>query len=179
MTDDKESTHPPAVRDAIEAFWEIMRLRLEAQGTPEAAIYLEYHLKAVPVGEEVAGSRRRHQLELYQRISDYTSRYNANTGERIAWHFDALREDASRDLPESETLASAARAAEPPPDAILDVAEYEEHGGEPVFIARWRHEREGIPIERDAIHTLVNGSTGKVFSFYKRWHEVNETPSER
>lgn len=163
----------------MEAFWEIMRQRLEAQGAPEAALYLEYHLKAVPTGEELQGGRRRIQLDLYQRISDYTSRYNANSGERIAWHFDALRDDAARDLPESEALSIASKTAEPPRDAVLEVAEYEEHGGEPVFIARWKRELDGVPVERDAIHALVNGATGKVFSFYKRWREVSEQPSER
>src|SRR5688572_32890543 len=91
----------------------------------------------------------------------------------MAWFFDALMLRSLPGLAEGPCLEAASAEAAPPDDAELEVATFEEQGDASVFIARWRHVVEGVPVERDYIQVLVNPRTGKPFALHRRWHTVD------
>jgi hypothetical protein len=151
----------------------------KVQGNAEAALYLKYLLcaKVKRVAEE--GPYKRVFFDMYQRLSDYSARYNANTGEQMSWFFSVLMEGLARDLDEKACLRMAKKVANPPPDAVLETCQYEEQGDEPVFVARWGHRHKGVPVERDYIQVLVNGKTGHPFSLHRKWHSVDTKQTVR
>lgn len=159
--------------------WDILKQRLEQQGEAEGVLYLQYllHARAEQVTEE--GTHRRVHFGMYQRFSDYIAQYNAHTGAQMSWLFDTLMEDAGRGMSEDEGLKVAQDIADPPGDAVLEVAQYEEQAGEPVFIARWGHVHNGVPVEQDYIQVLINGKTGQVFALHRKWHDVNRSATVR
>jgi len=70
--------------------------------------------------------------------------------------------------------------AQPLPDgAERGRAGYEVQGGQPVFVARWRHVHDGVPAERDFIQVSINGRTGKVFAVHRLWHELGGSAAVR
>ena len=77
--------------------------------------------------------------------------------------FGALKEEPGRTMTVQEGIDIATRTAQPPPDAVREVAEYQDFGGTPAFVVRWAHKVNGWPVERDFIEALVNGNTKKVF----------------
>ena len=156
-----------------------LQAQLERRGEPEALLYLRHLVSAHVESVKSEGTRRRLRFKLYQRTSDYSVQLNAVTGELRGWYFAALREHAGNDVDPAEALAIATAAAEPPSDAVLEHSGYEEQGDEPVFVARWHHVVDGVRVERDYIHVLVNGGTGRAFMVQRHWHELNEEPSWR
>jgi hypothetical protein len=163
----------PGLVEAEELVFRALRRRLEEAGEPEAVLYLRHHVSA-RVAEVVSeGTRRRVRFELCQRTSDYSVQLDAVTGELRGWYFAALREDPGDAVKPAQALAEATRVAAPPPDAVLEHSGYEEQADEPVFVARWRHIVAGVPVERDFIHVLVNGSTGKAFMLQRHWHALD------
>ena len=54
-----------------------------------------------------------------------------------------------------------------------------EQAGQPVFLARWHHRHEGIPVERDFIQVMINGRTRKAFALHRLWHEIDEAAATR
>lgn len=125
------------------------------------------------------GERTRVRVLVTEPLSGYVSSYNARTGEPLGWFFDRVMVGLDVGALESECLSNAREAAAPPEGAELVSWGYEETGGAPVYVARWRHLHHGIPVEGDAIVVKVNGRTAEPFSLHRRWHGVSEDPKER
>lgn len=179
--DDKDNNEnkPPEVTAAEPVVWDTYRRDLESQGNEEEVLYLEHFLKLDPKDVENKGAFKHVPFDVYQRLSDYTAGYNAQSGERTSWVFNALMEKSGRRMDPQTGIALATQAALPPSDAIREVAEYQTAGGDPYFMVRWKHEVNEIPIERDYIQVLVNGNTEKVFSVNRKWHDLDEKPTVR
>lgn len=159
--------------------WDVLRADLESQGRAEDILYLEHRHRAEPQSVASDAQFTRVRFNFYERLSDYTAAYNATTGERISWYFDALRKPAGREIDREEALRVATEVARPPAEAVLEMADYEEVAGEPLLAVRWRHVHDGIPVERDLIEVLINGATGRAFSLFRFWHEIDERPTLR
>lgn len=111
-------------------------------------------------------------MTLLARVGDYQRRINAQTGETIAWYFDAFAQVAGPDILAEEALKqTGAGAVDVPGDAELDTAELEEDGPRPVYRMRWIHRLNGVLIEEDYIEVLINATNGRVFAFNKSWRE--------
>jgi hypothetical protein len=164
---------------AAEAVFASLQRRLENDGEGDAALYLRHLLRVVPVGSEEAGPYRRHRVRLYQRASDYSARYNAVTGERLSWLFEMLGRGARPGLSSEECLRIAIQIAQPPADAVLEAAAFEQAAADTVFRARWMHVRDGVPVEYDYIQVLVNPATGHAFAHHRKWHAVDPEPTVR
>lgn len=159
--------------------WEYFRQQLERAGQGEAAMHLQYFLKA-QVRETVReGKFIKHRFDLYHRVSDYSVELNARDGSLMGWYFSLLAEKSTDALPVEEALEAAETAALPPSTAHLTTAQYEEMGGKQVFIAHWNHEENGVPVERDYIQVMVNGKTGHPFAFSRKWHQIMPVFTER
>jgi hypothetical protein len=152
---------------------------LERAETPEAVLHLRYLLRTRLESVKPEGRLRRVRLQMLHRVSDYTVQLNAVTGEQTGWYFAALSQDPTDNLPAEEALAVAKTAAGAPESAVLRHFGYEVQGEQPVFVARWAHHENGVPIERDFIHVLVNGATGRTFGWRRRWHGLDVKPSWR
>ncbi len=159
--------------------WDYFRQQLEQAGQGEAALHLQYFLKARLREVQKDGAFTVHQFDMLHRVSDFTAELNAQDGSLMGWYFSLLAEKSTDDLPVEEVLEAAEQAAEPPADAKRTEALYEEMGGVPVFIARWEHEENGIPVERDYIQVMVNGKTGHPFAVSCKWHPVTFVFTER
>lgn len=169
---------------AEEAVWATFGRRLEQQGDDEGVFYLRHLVKAELESSIERGPYRTLRFDLSQRMSDYASSYNAITGERLSWLFDALREapeaDEAADPPDAAACLAVAREVASPPDgAELVVSDFEDQGGETAFVARWAHVHEGVPVEGDYIQVLVNPGTERAFAHHRKWHEIDPDPSER
>jgi hypothetical protein len=172
-----EAPTDPGIAAARETVFRLLAAALERhEGGSEALLYLRHILSARFEGERREGRVRRVRMRLYQRTSDYSVQLSAVTGEQRGWHFHELGRSSDDAVEPARALEIARVAAEPPEGAELEHSGYEEQGGEPVFVARWRHIVNGIPVERDFIHVLVNGSTGKAFLVQRCWHAVDENP---
>ncbi|MBN1208023.1 MAG: hypothetical protein JXB05_24375 [Myxococcaceae bacterium] len=170
---------PEAIERARAAVFRVLERDLERQETPEAIQYLQYFIQARPEGVEQQGPYKRVTFGMHQRISEYSTRYSPVTGEQRSWLFAAFSERCGRGLTKAQALEVAKKAAQPPEDAVLEVADYEEQAGEEVFVARWGHFVNGIRVERDYIQVLVNGAMGRAFAVHRNWHTVDEEPSWR
>lgn len=164
---------------AQEAVWATLEGRLEQAGDGDLVPDLRELLRLAHVDSATTGPYTRHTLDLYQRLSAYSSLYNAEAGEQLGWFFEALGQDSQPVLDHAACLDAAKGVAKPPIDARLQTAEFEEHGGETVFIARWTHLHDGVPVERDFIQVMVNARTGRAFSHQRQWHEVDLEPGAR
>jgi hypothetical protein len=164
---------------AAEALWALLARRLEIAGAPEVVEHLRDLAQVRVESEEDEGSLVRVRLSLHKRISDYTARYNARTAEQMSWFFDALMEGSQPGQTVAACLDAATAVARPPAGADLELSEMEEQGDATVFVARWRHVRDGIEVEGDYIQVLVNPRTGKAFGFHTKWHDVREEATER
>ena len=174
-----EPLNEGAVRAAEEQLFRSLAGDLERAGTPEAVLYLRHLLRATPLSVEPEGKLRRVKLQMQQRTTDYAVQLDAVTGEQTGWYFSALSADPGDAFPADECLAAATRAAAPPDGSVLEHAGYEEQGEQPVFVARWTHVLQGVPVERDYIQVLVNGTHGKPFAWSRRWHAVDPKPGWR
>lgn len=178
-----ENHRPEAERRDIEraqpVVWDVLRGDLETQGKADDILYLEHRHRAEPESVASDGQLTRVRFKLYERLSGYTATYNATTGEQISWFFNALRRAGGREVGRDEGLRVATEVAQPPPEAVLEMADYEDVAGEPVFTVRWTHVHEGIPVERDLIEVLINGSTGRALSLYRFWHQIDDQPGLR
>jgi hypothetical protein len=177
MTDDPSAKAAAAA--AEEHVFRSLQRDLENAGTPEAVLHLRHLLRTRLESVKPEGRLRRVRLQMLHRVSDYTVQLNAVTGEQTAWYFAALSRDPSADLPAEEALAVATKAAGELENAVLEHSGYEEQGEQPVFVARWGHRENGIPVERDFVHVLVNGASGRPFSWRRRWHALDPKPSWR
>ncbi len=169
----------PRAARAEEFIWNLYRRAMERAGQGEQALYLRQHAKLRPASVKEAKGFTTMGFDVFLRASDYSLKRNASDGSLAAWQFPLLAESPGRDLTIAEALERATEAAQPPADAVLAWARYEEAAGQPVFAARWHHEKDGIPVERDYIHVLVNGKTGRPFALYRKWHDVDFSYTER
>ena len=170
---------PPDEDPAEAALWSVLERRLALQGVPEVAIVLRHLVRAVAKGDEPLGPWRRYRFELQQRVSEYSSRNNARTGEALGWFFDVLFERCAPGHNGAACLRTATEVATAPADAHLETAELETHGDAQVFVARWRHLHRGIVVEGDYIQVLVNPRTNKAFAMSRRWRTVDLRPNLR
>lgn len=174
-----DEERPPEADAAEPVVWDTYKRDLEAQGNDEDAQYLQYLLRANPKEVETKGDFKHVSFDVFQRLSDYTSGYNAQTGEQTSWIFNALMEEPGRRMDPKKGIEVATEAAMPPPDALREIAEYETGGGDPYFIVRWKHEVNGIPVEQDYIQVLINGNTEKEFALHRKWHDIDTKASQR
>ncbi len=179
MTDLKTESAPDLKPKAAEHLWNYLRAQLEKQGQGESALYLQHFLMA-QAGEPIhRGELAMVPFDMYHRASDYTVKLDAMDGKSMGWHFDLLAVDPGKDIPVDKALEAAKAEAVPPAGAILKVSEYEDMGDAPVFMARWEHEENGIPVERDYIQVLVNGKSGRPFAMYRKWHALQFQATEQ
>lgn len=171
------------IKAAEPVVWDSLRRILAADGNPQAQLYLQ---ELVKVGSpqvldaEIQGRRfKRVRFSVFQLISDYNARFNANSGHPLSWFVGSLMENGGDAMPESEGLEVARRVARPPADAVLEQVGYEEVNGEPVFVARWVHRVNDILVEPDYIHVLINGRTRQPFALRTHWHTPAPQPSVR
>lgn len=168
------------VATAEAALWATLAGRIEAQGAPEAVLQLRHLVRArLEEEEEPARGPRRIRFSLHQRASEYTVRYNARTGDTMAWFFDGLMERCTAGHDRDACLAAAQSVAQPPPAAEIETAEFEEEGDTAVFVARWRHVVDGVLVDGDYIQVLVNPRTAKPFGMHRRWHDVIQESVQR
>jgi hypothetical protein len=179
MADELPPDDAAPLEPARAAVFRVLERDLERQGTPEAIQYLQFLIQARPEAVERKGAYKRVTFGMYQRISEYSTKYSPVTGEQRSWLFAAFAERCGRGLSKAQALEVATKAANPPEDAVLEVADYEEQAGEEVFVARWGHVVNGIRVERDYIQVLVNGALGRAFAVHRHWHTVDEKPSWR
>ena len=147
---------------------------MTARGMPEAVPYLPKKLRPQPVAAAPTGTGYTIvRMKVFGEYSTYSARYNARTGEQVSMTMGALMKNPGRDLTRDEAVEAAAALLQPPADAVLDVAEYDEAAGEPFFVVGWTHQHQGAPVERDAIQAMFNGKTKRIFSWSRRWHVVS------
>jgi hypothetical protein len=172
MTEAQAAAAEPVVWDALKAdLWN--------RGQADQALTLQHQRRALLDRVVDEGPYRRVRFILWDRLSDYSAQYNTVTGEPLSWLFGALLRGSSDEMDKEEGLALAQEAAQPPPEAVLEQADYQVQGGQPVFVVRWAHHHDGIPVERDYIQALVNGATRRVVAVHRKWHEVDPAPSAR
>lgn len=119
------------------------------------------------------------KFDVCQLISNFNVQHNAVSGAFMSYFFDALMDEKPKKLSEEECLKISGQAANLQQGAVLDTCGYEKHGGYENFIARWRHDHNSILVEKDFVHVVMNGRTGKVISVVNKWHEVNVENSQR
>ncbi len=154
--------------------WDHLRRLLEARGKGESAAFLRHFLVVTPASEEEVGRYRVCRMDMGRLAGELSQRFDAATGAWLGFYCDALARDSARMLPDEPLLAAATELAEPPPEAELVTATYEHAGDGEVFVARWHHRSgDGIWVEGDFIHVLVNGRTGRPFALQRRWHTLD------
>lgn len=159
--------------------WDYLTRQLQQRGEGDSARYLRHFLKAQAGEPVVRGDLTMIPFDMHHRVSDYTSKLDVADGFVMGWHFQALADDPGDLVAEADALKAAAAEANPPPNAVLKFSGYERAGDEPVFMARWEHEENGIPVEGDYIHVLVNGKSGRPYAMYRKWHTLDFKPKER
>lgn len=161
---------PSSAAIAAEQFY-FAHLRRVAAGqgpdVPEAVLRRALRTSVLEERREDGGTRVK--LCLQVRTTDVRVRLNAVTGELISWYVPVLAENGNRDTPLEALRETAARLACPPEGAVLRAARYEEVGNRVVFVNRWEHELQGVVVEGDYIEVLLNGRTGRPFSFARQW----------
>lgn len=160
---------------AEEFLWNHYRRALERNGQAEAALELRHHLMARQTGVSERDGFTSVTFDVHLRTSEFSVKLNAEDGETLGWYFDLLAEDSNDTLPAAEAQRAAETAAQPPPDAVLAYARYEDVAGRSVFVAHWGRVVDGVPVERDYIHAYVNGRTGRVFGVFRKWHDITYT----
>lgn len=180
-----EAPHPRAaeLQAAEPVVWESLRRILAADGNADAEPHLQSLVKVgnpeVIDREQDGRQYKRVRYAVFQRLSDYSARYNANTGHPMSWFVGSLMENSTSKMSETEGLEIATRIAQPPPDAVLEHSGYEEFDGNPVFVARWLHRVNEILVEPDYIHILINGESKQPFALRSHWHTPSPQPSTR
>jgi len=174
-------TDPQAGTKSIaeDRLWEYLEGQLKKQGQADATEYLRHFLKPQAGEPVIRGDLTMVPFDMYHRVSDYTSKLDASDGSIMGWHFQVLADDPGDAIPAADALKAAEAEAAPPAGAALKVSEYERSADAPFFVARWEHEENGIPVEMDYIHVLVNGKSGRPYALYRKWHTLDFKPKER
>jgi hypothetical protein len=157
--------------------WAHLARKVERAGFPEEARALREHVDLAEVLDPAdlpsVPSLRVQRFEVRRRVGELVVELNASDASLLSWLFPPARLPAGKDLGRDQALQIAERAAAPPAGAVLTEAEYQDVGGDPVFVAAWAHEEDGLPVERDYLRVFVNGRTGQPFSVSRRWHVVD------
>jgi hypothetical protein len=151
-----------------------------ARGMPEAVPALKdtlapRHEETKPAGDGFRIVR----MKVFTKFSSYSAAYNARTGEQTSMMMGALLRNPGDELTRDEAMDAATALLKPPPDAVLDAAEYDQAGGEPFFLVRWSHHHQGVPVERDFLHAMFNGKSKRIFAWARRWHTVKTADAPR
>lgn len=171
--------------EGVERFvYEYLARKVERAGYLEEARSLREHVDVAEVAEEdrpppLAPDLSVRRYEVRRRIGEIVVELDGQDGDLLSWLLPTLREPAGDDLDTEEALEIATRVASPPQGAVLVEWGYQDVAGEPVFVAFWAHEEDGLPVERDFLRVLVNGRTGQPFGVSRRWHVINTQVDER
>ena len=65
--------------------WDTDARDLKSQGNADSALYLQHHLRAGASEVTKRGPYKLVPFTVYQRLSDYSTTYNAESGEQISW----------------------------------------------------------------------------------------------
>lgn len=169
----------PRSARAEELLWDHYRRALERSGQPDAASHLRHQAMARRSEIREAQGFTTVRFDVYLKTSDYSVQLNAEDGAVLGWYFDLLGENSADKITTADALRAAEEAAQPPADAVLAYARYEDVGGRLVFVAHWGRVLDGVPVERDFLHVYVNGSTGRAFGLFRKWHDVDYAFRER
>lgn len=172
----------PAFQAARDWYVAFLGRELAGRGQAEAALYLDHYLRPVPRQETtVPGGPTQLKAEVTQRLTEYSIRLNARTGEVISWYVDFLAQDGDTAADPKELLEIARAVAKPSSDARLAVAEYDTSSGRALFRVRWQHIHNGLPVEGDYLEALVNGKHKRVFSLARVWRapQLEGLPCEK
>jgi hypothetical protein len=160
--------------------WAHLRRKVARVDT-EAAERLREFVQAVdvePPGDLPSGAGLI-RFELRYRLGELSIELDARTAELASWTFPLLRDADGARPSDAEATRLAEAASDPPADAVLASAEWENMGGLDVYVVRWEHHEDGVLVERDYVQVLVSAQSGRTFSVSRRWHTVDENWSER
>jgi hypothetical protein len=172
----------PAFQSARDWYSEFLGRELANRGQADAALYLDHYLRLVPNEEEsTPDGGAQLKADLTQRLTEYSVRLNARSGDVVSWYVDFLARDGDTSADPKELFEIARAVAKPPPDAKLVVAGYDTSSGRPMFRVRWRHVVNGLPVEGDYLEALVNGKHKRVFSVSRVWRtpQLEGLPCEK
>lgn len=162
--------------------WAHLRRKVE-RVDKEAVERLREFVRAVEVDVTQDGSSpqgtRLVRFELRYKLGEFSMELDARSAELVAWIFPLLRDTDGARPSSVEAQRLAEVASDPPADAVLTSAEWETIGGLDVYVVRWEHHEDGVPVERDYVQALVSSRSGRAFSVSRRWHAVDESWSER
>lgn len=158
--------------------------RIEATVRASGAVPPEFDVRGMfrtVMSDFKAGSAgyTRVRCAVYMNASTCSVTYNATTQERRSFYFASLAAGSTDERSPEECLAAATTEANPPANASLASAEYEEQGGVKRFAVVWLHYENDVEVEGDEIFALVNGHTGKVFALTRKWRTLDTSYSVR
>ena len=160
----------PASSRANQWYFDFLRRELELVGQAESAKHLRHFLRVGPAQESTEGTGPTVlRMSVAQRVTEYTTRVNADSGEILSWYVEFLAKDSDTSADPEELQRLAAEIAQPPPEAVLACSEYEGKPPLVLYRARWKHVHAGLPVEGDYIEVLMNGRSRKAFSFSRAW----------
>jgi len=171
----------PAFIAADTFYFAHLRRMTEQLGQPQAAGALRDMLSLEVMQREPVGRNTMLRMKVCQKLTAYRRRLNATTGETISWYVEFLASGGNTSMPPEEAQALAQKIGEPPPGAVPAGAEYETVGDRTIFRARWEHEHEGVPVEKDYVEVLINGMARRAFAYAKVWRtpDLSGKASER
>lgn len=167
---------PPEVQAGEGWVWATLGRDLDARGSSEARPFLPKQLKARHdrtvelAGHKVVG------FTLLSRFSSYAASYDPGSGAQLSATWERLAGDPGMDMTVEEGIRLATETLQPPPEARLETAAYDQAGEEPFLVVRWAHYHEGVKVERDFLQAFINGKSRKIFSWRRRWHQVSSKP---
>ena len=154
-------------------YFSLLRRELEQRGQGEAAVMLQQMLRLQPIKSKTGVQGTEIIMSLSQHLTDYHSRFNALTAEKISWYIDFLAINGDNSMPLDEAFELASSTASPSENAELTQSGYETIGGRVIYRARWRHQHNNMPVEGDYIEVLINGKAKRPFSYSRSWHTPN------
>ncbi len=170
---------PPEIETGRRVIMETLGRDLEARGSANARAFLPKQVRLKHERTGPSGALRVVSFNIFSRFSTYSASYNARNAQQNSMLLQAWIKGAGNELAQDEAVAIATKALNPPPQAVLETAQYDEAGGEPFFLVRWRHVHENVPVERDFIQVLINGQSRRIFAWHRKWHEINQQATER
>jgi hypothetical protein len=165
--------HEPATPASLTAvdnwFFTMLQRELELKGQGQATGALRKNLKLSVVDPGIPDGNQHLKMKLCQRLTKCSIRLNARSGETVSWYVDFIAKNGDRSMSRDDALDLATQVADPPDDAQLVHADYEDSGTGAIFRARWAHVQDTLPVEGDYIEVLINGRNRHPFAFRRVW----------
>lgn len=120
--------------------------------------------------------RKVSEVEVRAAEQSVVARIDAETGETLGWRYPkrAISSPIVK-LTEEEAIRIARSEVEIPSDAQLDGVELLNRGVTgSVYIVKWKHVVDGIPVEDDFIAVKINPETKEVVSATKNWSVIGQ-----